>query len=603
MTVLEKNNNYNRFAGIIALFLCLFMTGCASLIGDHQLTRMDAVSGGLEGAWLPEDKYKKLDKKTFIKKGESLTIVFDNAYLQDLPDLGQSNEVVVIFEFEELDQKLTKILGPIEHTADKSYFNEIASVVYGPKDLEDDFIKVTITVMEIDIDENEEIKSFIDFIKTVAEPFSLANPLTTAEMELTAEIAKTLVNFNKNDVVVSFSFTLSAYSEDVESNWLTIPLTEGTYGLIQTIKIRKLDSEYFHFTDKNYQEKASVAKLINPVAWVADIILMPVVAFNVLTDTPSYKSKEDLSVSDGSLLIKRYKDSDEIIGIDPKTRRLVLWREIDPDVKEAALAVQSSDEKFKKNDFLLKGSQLLQSGKSPAVIKSEMTTLIKDSTDPECNKNCKDSFQKTLNKDDWIQTLEQLIYDEQQQNLRKIYSSITDRKIMLRKYSELYQDKSWIIFSIQKGNDTTNWDLRKSLRPSEKRINELIQQKTISETIDANLGDLAATVQKIQKQNRKKRTHIAPKEQKQNANNDYEFSIYLPKMVQEIYKITFFGPGEPVDLDPVKNAFKKVPSSNEKFSQFIFAYKNKLDPGVYNFLATDKKTNAYLFEFKIIEAE
>ncbi len=128
---------------VVAVAIFLVINGCSSLIGDNQLARISKVpgeEGDLVGAW----KDAAHATTQIIKKDDSVTITLDNCFFGDLPDVDSSNEIAIVLEFDEDGEKITKVLGPIKGTADKSYINQLGGIIYGPKKLSSEFLKMAL---------------------------------------------------------------------------------------------------------------------------------------------------------------------------------------------------------------------------------------------------------------------------------------------------------------------------------------------------------------------------------------------------------------------------------------------------------------------------
>jgi hypothetical protein len=150
----------------------------------------------------------------------------------------------------------------------------LAKKIYGPKNIADEFIEISIKVIEIDIDENEDQKSFIGFVQQIAKPFFLADPVTASEITLAAEVAKTLIDLNQNDYIIDYNFTLVA-GESIHKH--TLPLMEGSLVMVNREKVRDFSNVYFNNSRQSFG-------WLNPFKLGMDILFIPIVAMNSLTD-------------------------------------------------------------------------------------------------------------------------------------------------------------------------------------------------------------------------------------------------------------------------------------------------------------------------------
>lgn len=303
---------------VLIFFTMLFLISCTNLVGDNQLVGVDKQKR-LVGAW------KLNESLDYIKKGESLTITLDNAFFSHLPDIGQSNEVAIIVDITENGKTITKVLGPIEGTADKSYFNQMARRIYGPKKLSDEFLEIGIKVIEIDTDENEDQKGFVDFVKKIAEPLFLADPVTAGEITLAAEVAKTLIDLNQNDYIIDFNFTLVTKDGD---HRYTLPLTEGIMGLVNREHERGFSNDYF------YNTRIKGTSVFNPITLGMDILMVPLVAITSISDNVT------------SLATVRFTEDSEGIYINNDDKKGLLLSEFTHEI----ISINSKNELIPYND-------------------------------------------------------------------------------------------------------------------------------------------------------------------------------------------------------------------------------------------------------------
>ena len=120
---------------------------------------------------------------------DTVTFVMNDAFFKYLPDLGGSNEVVLIFTFSEgpkhgEDNELVKIIGPMKNQADGAFSSAVHHVSYGPKPVDGTSLRVKIQVIEFDADENYGATKMLDFIGDLASSLTLADPVTSGEIKL-----------------------------------------------------------------------------------------------------------------------------------------------------------------------------------------------------------------------------------------------------------------------------------------------------------------------------------------------------------------------------------------------------------------------------------
>ncbi|WLH82443.1 hypothetical protein [Pseudomonas sp. FP2338] len=221
-------------------------------------------------------------------------IYLSDGYFKYLKDTGGVNEVVVVAEFTETingveSDTVTRVLGPYFGVSDKAGAPFLNKLLYGPKTLDSDHLNMRLTVLEYDQGENENSAAFLDFIQSVTQTLSLANPVTAAEQVFAKEIAKSLLSLNKDDVVMTIDINFTGNSgqlASVSNNGSFIPLNIGDYVLINKE----------HCVAANcYRQWSTGDNKFNPFAWAGDIVmLVPTAARRGLADTPDGPALADL---------------------------------------------------------------------------------------------------------------------------------------------------------------------------------------------------------------------------------------------------------------------------------------------------------------------
>ncbi|MBU1333016.1 MAG: hypothetical protein KJ884_00885 [Gammaproteobacteria bacterium] len=234
-----------------------------------------------------------IDPKLTIRKSgadktgaDVFAIYLSDGYFKYLKDMGGVNEVVVVAEFTETSagtesDTVYRVLGPYFGVADKAGAPFLNKLLYGPKTLDSDHLNMRLTVLEYDQGENENSAAFLDFIQSVTQTLSLANPVTVSEQAFATEIAKSLISLNKDDVVMTIDINFTGNAGELESmthNGSYIPLNVGDYVLINKEQCAPANC-YFQMTDKK--------RTWNPFAWIGDIVmLVPTAMRRGWTDTP-----------------------------------------------------------------------------------------------------------------------------------------------------------------------------------------------------------------------------------------------------------------------------------------------------------------------------
>lgn len=241
-------------------------------------------------------------KLTIRKSGTDKTgadvfaIYLSDGYFKYLKDIGGVNEVVVVAEFTETSagtesDTVTRVLGPYFGVADEAGTPFLNKLLYGPKPLDSDHLNMKLTVLEYDQGENENSAAFLDFIQSVTQTLSLANPVTVSEQAFAKEIAKSLLSLNKDDVVMEIDINFTGNAGDLENmdyNGSYIPLNVGDYVLIKKEHCVPANC-YFQFTDEGQ------TRSWNPFAWIGDIaMLIPTAIRRGWTDTPDGPALADI---------------------------------------------------------------------------------------------------------------------------------------------------------------------------------------------------------------------------------------------------------------------------------------------------------------------
>ncbi|WMJ02441.1 hypothetical protein RBU55_13025 [Pseudomonas chlororaphis subsp. aurantiaca] len=225
-------------------------------------------------------------------------IYLSDGYFKYLKDLGGVNEVVVVAEFTETSagndsDTVTRVLGPYFGVSDKASTPFLNKLLYGPKTLDADHLNMRLTVIEYDQGENQNSAAFLDFIQSVTQTLSLANPVTASEQAFAKEIAKSLLSLNKDDVVmeIDINFTGNAGQlSNMDHNGSYIPLNVGDYVLINQE----------HCVPANcYLQMTNEGHSWNPFAWIGDIaMLVPTAIRRGWADTPDGPSLAEIKSDD-----------------------------------------------------------------------------------------------------------------------------------------------------------------------------------------------------------------------------------------------------------------------------------------------------------------
>lgn len=331
---MERFAKASKWRVIVSLTSCLLVSGCISVPTGttHLYRKANAANVGSPAAQratgtdvFDESLFiNAVDNNLTIRKSgtdeagsDVFAIYLSDGYFKYLKDIGGVNEVVVVAEFTETSagtesDTVTRILGPYFGVADEAKTPFLNKLLYGPKPLESDHLNMKLTVLEYDQGENENSAVFLDFIQSVTQTLSLANPVTAAEQVFAKEIAKSLLSLNKDDVVMEIDLNFTGNAGDLASmeyNGSYIPLNVGDYVLINREHCVPANC-YFQFTEEgNYRS-------LNPFAWIGDIaMLVPAGIRRGWADTPDGSALADIETSDFNYdnhrLTKTKKDSND----------------------------------------------------------------------------------------------------------------------------------------------------------------------------------------------------------------------------------------------------------------------------------------------------
>ncbi|MDK9706106.1 MAG: hypothetical protein OEL83_03560 [Desulforhopalus sp.] len=224
------------------------------------------------------------------------SIYLTDAYFKYLPDFGGLSEVVIIAEFQEspgAENTITTILGPYRKMADRSGSPFKNKLIYGPKVLESDHLSVKFTILEYDQEEANNSSAMLDFIAGAANTLFLQNPVTQAEVMVVKEIAKALVQLNRNDevLVLDVDFAVIQDNQRTHQGWnqglKTIPLQSGSYFVAK-------QEACSTFTCYGTMSGLAYGKNDNPWALSADVVLaIPTFLVRNTTDSADPVSMAD----------------------------------------------------------------------------------------------------------------------------------------------------------------------------------------------------------------------------------------------------------------------------------------------------------------------
>ncbi len=451
------SSNVRRFP--IGLLFILF-SACAPLNGNVHLLQIDQNNQRLYGPWKDADTHTDIISKktpsTSSTNEDSFTLYFDQAFFKYMPDLWGENEVVLVFTFNEGesdsdDHKIVKIVGPMERTGDESYASSIGNVSYGPKRVEGDVVSVQIQVIEFDGEEKDNQSAFLDFIGSATEAFSLADPVTSAEISLAKEIAKALIETNESDIVLDFKFDLlpkdpNTINKTINDGHRPIALRPGNWAIIKQEQC-PLFRCYWPMT-KNVGDWSWYTAIPKFFAVIGDLALttVPVTLVKIFADTPELASVMPLTVhqnkpgwtEDPAGMTETFKTNQEIHSLSfdqDKPMLTISYNKKIDGKKETTVSFQGESGSY------MDGGEHI-------------------------------SFEPN------------------------------SRKLVLKKDTESkpYEAKTWLTFSIEQGRDPSNWDKRKALSQTEKDLLSKIKEPSSldAERIGETLKHLEKAQQKIQ---------------------------------------------------------------------------------------------------------
>lgn len=313
---MNRSLSTRGWSAMAVLMACVLLASCISVpTGTTKIYRKanaekaatpPAVQTGQAANTLVFDKTlfrNSIDPKLTIRKSgadktgaDVFAIYLSDGYFKYLKDMGGVNEVVVVAELTETSagtesDTVYRVLGPYFGVADKAGAPFLNKLLYGPKTLDSDHLNMKLTVLEYDQGENENSAAFLDFIQSVTQTLSLANPVTVSEQAFATEIAKSLLSLNKDDVVMTIDINFTGNAGELESmayNGSYIPLNVGDYVLINKEHCAPANC-YFQMTDRG--------RTWNPFAWIGDIVmLVPTAMRRGWTDTPDGPALEDIDI-------------------------------------------------------------------------------------------------------------------------------------------------------------------------------------------------------------------------------------------------------------------------------------------------------------------
>lgn len=286
---------------LLFIALCSLLCGCTASTGDISIYSVDSAknltsplvaASELSSA---DGMIYKTDETHALNGDDTFAIYLTDTYLRYLPDIGGDNEVLIVAEFEEVvtgtsSDTITKILGPYDSIADATKAPFFHKALYGPKRMESDLLSLKLKIYEYDLDENDKIGSIIDFIAAAGEALSLSNPVTTQEIKVAKEVAKSVTGTNNNDLVLQLDLDFvagnSLYKHSGNNNVNVLPLKAGEIVLIKK-EVCAIGRCYDYFSKEE--------GIRNPVGYATDILLSPITAMTIgLTDTPAGSSLSDV---------------------------------------------------------------------------------------------------------------------------------------------------------------------------------------------------------------------------------------------------------------------------------------------------------------------
>ncbi|MCG7638105.1 MULTISPECIES: hypothetical protein [unclassified Alteromonas] len=356
------------------LFFCMCLASCAQTVGEVSVMNyMPAAKNSEANIASPLTKASLLREKEGLiyrninpsnkKQEEIFSIYLTDAYIKYMQDMWGLNELLFIFEFTEVNEgsnsdTVTKILGPFEGVADGTFAPLKNKLIYGPKLMQSDVVSMKVTVLEFDADENEENTSILDFIQSSTQSLKLANPLTASQLQLTAELSKTILQKNSDDIVMSIELDMVAGNksyDSYDSHAQVIPLEAG-----QKLFVKREACRIFlcfdYLTTKN-------GSTFNEFGMLADALYSPIVFANrTFLDTPDNDSlkvfdfdefNERLAATDSSTLkLSEYREKSWLLFNIVKGGDDSLWekRKILKEAEKALLELVARESSFTNED-------------------------------------------------------------------------------------------------------------------------------------------------------------------------------------------------------------------------------------------------------------
>ncbi|MDO7086274.1 hypothetical protein WNY51_04315 [Pseudocolwellia sp. AS88] len=286
---------------ICYLFLssCTSTTGEVSIFSVNSNKKLDSPLVSASELHNSDGIIYKTNKTTASKGDDTFSVYLTDSYLRYLPDIGGVNEVIIVVQFEEVvtgtaSDTVTKILGPYDSIADATKTPYFHKALYGPKRMESDILSMSLKIYEYDLEENGKVGSMLDFIATASEALSLSNPVTSQEIKVAKEVAKSITNTNDNDLIlqldVDFVAGNSLYNHSGNNGVNVLPLKAGEMVLIKKESCGVGQCYDYFSQDEGFS---------NPIGYLADWLLFPVNAIAIgLTDSPASKSLTNVDSTD-----------------------------------------------------------------------------------------------------------------------------------------------------------------------------------------------------------------------------------------------------------------------------------------------------------------
>lgn len=329
---------FRRGVGATVAMTVVWMTaGCSSSTGSVHAFRVGE-DRYLYGPWKALDGDRDSGVRWDPNAGDdadTFAIVLDRGFLNYLSDSFNEAEPCVIFTFQEGggdENRVVKVLPPARFFPDKTLFNQFSRFVYGPKRIESNVVEVHIQILELDVEESEDTKTFLNFLGNAAQTLALANPITAGEIKVAKEVANSLLANNRDDLVFDARFDLVPIDSDVTwsvldgSSHQTIPLVPGRFALIKQETPNKVLRPFAATTsvvEKIRGDRGSYALNVGAflLALPIDIVAIPLSsAATVFADVPDVPSRS-MIVLDG--VDKNARDGGDPLMQDDNTRALV----------------------------------------------------------------------------------------------------------------------------------------------------------------------------------------------------------------------------------------------------------------------------------------